>query len=187
MPAVALGQLHPSITQLAQIDRDQYQIGHILTDYLLRQRCSRLLVLLRDTVTCGDHCFLDAIMATCSEAKWETDRVRIRCFPADADAVQAGVATALTRRKTGLLCRNEQLAEAAIAGAAQSAGSTNCLAAVADVYRSKTPRFASAAAVIPPEEFGRQTGRVLLESTGPDDVAPARTLIPVELKLPTDG
>ncbi|MEZ6128693.1 MAG: hypothetical protein R3C59_08420 [Planctomycetaceae bacterium] len=184
LPAVVHGQLHPSISRIAQIDRDQYQIGQILTDYLLRQRCSRMLVLLRETVSSGDHRFLDAVMSTCLDAGLGLDRLTIRCFPADSEAIAAGVREVMTKRKTGILCRNEQLAEAALAGVADSTSSTNCVAAVADVYRSDSRRFVSAATVVSPEEFGRQTGRILLQRLQHEATEPARISIPVELCIP---
>jgi DNA-binding LacI/PurR family transcriptional regulator len=184
LPAVVHGQLHPSISRMAQIDRDQYQIGQILTDYLLRQRCSRMLVLLRETVSSGDHRFLDAVMSTCHDAGLGLDRLLIRCFPADSDTIAAGVRDVVTKRKTGVLCRNEQLAAAALAGVADSACSTNCVTAVADVYRSESHQFVSAATVVSPEEFGRQTGQILLQRLQQEAAEPARISIPVELRIP---
>ncbi len=182
LPTVVHGQLHPSIDRVAQIDRDQFQMGQLLTEYLIRQRCSRLFVLLRETVSSGDHKFLDAVMTTCAEAGLRMDRLTVRCYPADPAAIAADIKHLMTKRKTGLICRTEQLADVAMAAVGDMDAATNCLAAVADVYRPLSTRFAYAASVITPEEFGRRTGHLLAEFTS--TAIPEQQRIPVELTLP---
>ncbi|MFK7779242.1 MAG: GntR family transcriptional regulator, partial [Gimesia sp.] len=88
LPTVVNGLLQPSITGLAQIDRDQSQIGDLLFQHLYKQKCKRILVVLRDQVTAGDHLLLDAVQRNMSNVGFGVNQLCVRCLPADDRAIQ---------------------------------------------------------------------------------------------------
>jgi hypothetical protein len=89
LPAVVSGTLQPSIVDLPSIDRDQRQIGVLMAEYLLRSRCKKFLVFMRERLTAGDHAAIDGALATWAAAGVPLDAVQLRCLPSDEEAIAA--------------------------------------------------------------------------------------------------
>jgi len=187
MPTVVHGTLFPSIDGLAFIERDQAQIGRLLTERVLDGGCERVGLLMRSRMMAGDHVLLDAVQDLLTERQMPLNALRVRCMPSDADAA-AVEATRLIEESDetiGFVCRNEPMAEA-VASAATKAGVKNCPITVCDVYRkgAQPPRFTHAQSTLTPEEIGAHVGRMLsaqAEGARPD---PPFEMIPVAVESP---
>jgi DNA-binding LacI/PurR family transcriptional regulator len=193
LPAVVYGSLHASIKGLSQVERDQRQIGQLLTRYLLEKKCRRVAVLLRDRVGAGDHRLLDAIQEELGSSGLGLGDLVIRCLPADGETVRASVRELLkdSPSSLGLVCRNELLARAAAAAGEEAgrAGDRRPHVAICDVYRKDpgTPPFPFIQTTLSPEEIGREIGLLLVGQAGGTRRRPVRKLIPVTLEHPDHG
>jgi DNA-binding LacI/PurR family transcriptional regulator len=193
LPTVVYGSLQASIQGMAQVERDQEQIGRLLARHLIAKKCRRVAVLLRDRVWAGDHHLLDAIQAELAAGGFGLDGLAIRCLPADAETVKASVRALLDRGPSplGLVCRTEPMAQAAAAATAESKrpGKAKARVVVCDVYRkdSDGPAFPFIRTTLNPEEIGRELGLLLVQQARGTSVLPTRKLIPVTLEDPDHG
>lgn len=190
LPAVISGTPHPGVTGLPWIDRDQRRIGQVLTGHLLSRGCRRIVALMRDRVTAGDHVLLDAVFAAVGAA----GSIAARFLPADAEIVRAAIVELLAadRTPTGLVCRSEPLAAAAVEAVAGLPRRRRPEMAVADLYRRDGPAagLAWADSAVEPQELGRELGRMLARQSGgrgPSEESSAGVLIPVVLRPPGVG
>ena len=188
LPAVVFGSLHPSVEGLPQIDRDQRQAGSLLADYLLKQGVQRVVVLLRDRVSPGDHQLLDGALAVLKQGGFGLEDVVIRCLPADTLAVEYAAREQLqeTKRLVGFLCRSTPLAEGAAAAAAAIGSRRRSPICVADVYRKDDSDFpfVHLRSTLNPEQAGAELGKILLNQVGSAKPTCERRAIPVELVVP---
>jgi hypothetical protein len=190
LPAVVSGTLQPSIRDLPSVDRDQRRIGVLLAEYLLKRRCRRFLVLMRERLTAGDHAMLDGALATLATAGVGLDAVTLRCLPTDAEAIQAATGELLdgSRAPVGCLCRSEFLARGVerAAGSLRLSGRRSPTVVVADaVHRqsSDTP-FPCIEPTVTPEEWGAALGRMLVAVARGERPDPYQLVIPVRLWTP---
>jgi DNA-binding LacI/PurR family transcriptional regulator len=190
LPTVVYGSLQASIRGMAQVERDQAQIGRLLAQYLIAKKCRRVAVLLRDRVWAGDHHLLDALQGELAAAGFGIDNLAIRCLPADEETVKASVRALLERPPSplGLICRTEPLAQAAASAVAERepGGRRRPRIAVCDVYRKDpgTPAFPFIRSTLDPEQIGRELGLLLVQQAGGAPADPVRKLIPVTLEDP---
>jgi DNA-binding LacI/PurR family transcriptional regulator/DNA-binding transcriptional regulator YhcF (GntR family) len=191
LPTVVYGSLLPSIQSMAQVERDQRQIGALLARYLIGKQCRRLAVLLRDHVGEGDHQLLDAVMEELAAADFELGALTIRCLPADWETVQASVVklAALRPGPLGLICRSEPLARAAASATPHLMGRAKPRVVVCDVYRKdiNEPPLPHIVMTPSPEEIGRWIAELLEQQARGRRPTPARRLIPVTLIDPEGG
>jgi DNA-binding LacI/PurR family transcriptional regulator len=189
LPAVVHGSLQASITGLCQVERDQRQIGRLITRYLIRAKCPRVAVLLRDRVGAGDHHLLDAVREELGAAGVGIDGLVIRCLPADGETIRASVRELREGSPSplGLVCRSEPLARAA--AALKPAGKGEVRIAVCDVYRgdSDMPPVPFIKTALTPVEIGREIGLLLVQQARGELIHPRRRLIPVTLEVPDQG
>ncbi len=115
LPAVVHGTPQPSVTRMPSLDRDQFAMGKLLADRVLRQH-KRLLVLMREWMLSGDHLFLDGVASSCTQAGLPADALMIRDLPMDAEAIRAEVITQMTGRgpRRGIIARSEHLVHGAL-------------------------------------------------------------------------
>ncbi len=189
LPAVVSGTLQPSVHGLASIDRDQRQIGVLLAEYLLRNRCRQFLVLMRDRLTAGDHAMLDGSMATLAAAGVPLDAVKMRCLPTDIEAIAAEVESlvAAMKGRIGCLCRSEPLARSGRRGVERPAAKRSELSiVVADVAHrlSDGVTYPCIEPTLAPEAWGGMLGRMLAAAARGERVEPDRLIIPVRLWTP---
>lgn len=190
LPTVVNGGLHPSITDLAHIDRDQAQIGRLLFQQLQQQKCERILVVLRDQVTAGDHLMLDAIQAEMGKAGFGVNQLCVRCLPADDLAIQISALDVLKQAsgKLGVLCRSEPAVKAiAACMEAQSLSKRKRPAlVVADRFQSNNTSspFCFIRACLSPEEYGQEIGKMLISQVNGKAALPLSCNVDVELVHP---
>jgi len=190
LPTVVSGMLQPSIRDLPSVDRDQRQIGVLLAEYLLKARCRRFLIWMRERLTPGDHATIDGAMATFAAAGTPIDAVTLRCLPSDCEAVAAEAQALLgaSRRRVGCLCRSESLArgvEQAIVARQYPAGRRPVIV-VADTARrpSSDLPYPCIEPTIGADEWGASLGRMLATAARGERPTPYRLTIPVRLRTP---
>lgn len=190
LPTVVNGVLQPSITGLAQIDRDQHQIGGLLFQELQRQKCQRVLVILRDQVTAGDHLLLDSVQRDMSQAGFGLDQLMVRCLPADDRAIQVSALDVLkdSTGKLGILCRSEPAARA-IAAAVEELSLTKSqrpALVVADRFTRDNAAclFPHIKASLSPIEYGQEIGKMLIRQTRGEAGVDLIYNVKVELAFP---
>ncbi|SFI68677.1 GntR family transcriptional regulator [Planctomicrobium piriforme] len=187
LPAVVSGTLQPSISGLPSIDRDQAQIGKLLAEHLLKQRCRRFLILMRDRITAGDHLMLDAALQTLAAAGVVLDRVTLRFLPSDTEAIVAEVQKLLPQLGSalGCLCRSERLANGVLTAANATPFKVTRVPkiVVADVAQpdANTNRFPCIESSISPEDWGRRIGRLLLNAARGDVTSYQHEIVPVRI------
>ena len=190
LPAVVSGTSQPSIRDLPSVDRDQRQIGSLLAAYLLRARCRRFLVLMRERLTGGDHATLDGALETLAAAGVPLEAVRIRGLPTDEDAISAEVRDMLAgqRDRIGCLCRSVPLARGAdmAASSLELEGRRRPRIVVADASRrhSVGASYPCIEPTVTPESWGAALGGMLADAARGIRPDPYRLVIPVRLWTP---
>lgn len=190
LPTVVNGVLQPSINDLAHIDRDQCQMGRLLIQELLRQKCARVLVVLRDQVTSGDHTLLDEVQRVMSEQGLGLDCLTVRCLSADDRAIRVSALDVLKNGtgKLGILCRSEPAARVIAAGVEETtlAKSKRPVIVVADRFaRDAAPcPFPHIRAVLSPVEYGQKIGAMLIRQVNGESAARLFERVGVELVSP---
>lgn len=182
LPAVIHGTPYPSIRTIPWIDRDTYQTGQLLTEYLLGRGCRHLLLLLRQQVMPGDHGLLDTVQHQLEQAGTRRS-FTLRCLPAVEGEVEQEVARLLARRKGkwGIICRSEPLANGA--RSALTAGSPGEVV-VTDIYRPQVkelPPYSYTRLILTPEEIGRKIGELLQRQFAGESLSDDHYVVPVRL------
>jgi DNA-binding LacI/PurR family transcriptional regulator/DNA-binding transcriptional regulator YhcF (GntR family) len=195
LPAVISGTPQPSIRTLPSVDRDQRQIGILLAEHLLKQRCRRFAIFMRERLTAGDHAMLDGALATLAVAGVGLDALALRCLPTDAAAIQAAASELLSgnslgrkRGRCGVLCRSEPLACGVDQAAAELELSARQRPAivVADVAhrQSDDARYPCIEPTIAPSDWGAALGQALAATASGRRLDPLHRTIPVRLWSP---
>ncbi len=188
LPAVVMGTPYESVRGLSWLDRDHAADARLLTEYLLKRKHRRLLVLIRDRHLPGDRLWMDALAKTAGEAGLSADAVITRHLSADRLEIGAAVRTVLAESgpTPGIIARSEPLAEGAIA-AAESLGlhlGRDIDVIVSSIYRrggENPPVYPYVRSQVPPEEMGEHIGRLLARQARGRQVEAACEMIPVEL------
>lgn len=188
LPTVVFGSLHPSVTGLSRIDRDQRVIGEQTAGHLTSLDKRRVLVLMRDRMLPGDHPFLDGIRRTLALAGLGLDAVTIRNLPADREAIAAEVANVIGAggEPWGIIARSEPLANGAARALAKMPVKRRKMMSmvISDVYRRGNERaiaFPFVASAWKPEEIGHRIGRMLAAQVRSGTVAGEVEIIPTQL------
>lgn len=193
LPMVIYGTPQPSIQNVAQVERDQSQIGSILAKRLLSQGCKQIAVFLRDAVTPGEHLLLDAVINEMKTVGLGVESLSLRCLATDNLAIKAAAKQLLATapKSLGLLCRSELLAQGA-AEAAEELGLTGKKRppiVICDVFRKDgaEPAFPYIRTIVEPIEIGRSIGRMLVQQARSEPPNPLQVMVPVALKIPGEG
>ncbi|MCC6681274.1 MAG: GntR family transcriptional regulator [Phycisphaeraceae bacterium] len=189
LPSLVHGGLHLSHTALSSIDRDNVQTGHILTRYMIEQRCKRIIVLNRNEIYPGDHDLLDGITATMDEAKLPTSALIWRVLVTDEDIVCSEVEKLLTqsRLRTGIIAQSERhakYASVAVEAVGKKIGVDVPIALVTLFRRGKEnpSPFPHIRLAMTPEQQGELIGQMLLNIYKGKETQPKHIRIPVELE-----
>jgi len=190
LPAVVSGTLQPSIGNLPSIDRDQRQIGALLAEHLIRAKCERFLILMRERTAAGDHLALDGALAALAAAGVPLEDVQLRFLPSDDAAIVAAVGELLSesKRRLGCLCRSARLARGVVTASAAlrlPARRRPVLVAAdaAGTLPEQTP-YPYTEPTIAAEAWGELLGRMLAAAARGERPDPNHVTIPVRLRLP---
>jgi LacI family transcriptional regulator len=122
VPAVVFGGLYPSTSRLPSLGSDQFKVGYLLAEYLLKRGRLRLALITRETWLASDNLHHDGICRAIHEAEADCWGITIRSVPTTAiDLVSTTIAGLLEQedRPTGLICRGPMFAAAALRVAAE--------------------------------------------------------------------
>lgn len=189
LPAVVSGTLQPSIKNLPSIDRDQRQIGSLLAEHLLRAKCKRFLILMRERTAAGDYLALDGALATFARAGVPLDAVQLRFLSSDDEAIAAAVGELLRREpRLGCLCRSARLAHGVGAASSRLKLPAKQRPEIVVADAAGTPpdeiRYPFAEPTIAAEEWGALLGRTLAAAARGEQPEPYCVTIPVRLRSP---
>jgi DNA-binding LacI/PurR family transcriptional regulator len=187
MPAVVLGTDYSSTRQLPSVDADQFDIGRLAAQYLLKRGHWRIGLLMREMWFPGDRRMYEGVGRALDEAGLGHDSLVLRNLSVDADALAADLRRLFEAedRPTGCVCRMPLFAQAAL-GVAESLGlaAPDDLEIVSDSLNRQTAAHLGVSSVCMKVGVNEQVaiaGRMLaelLEGRQPD---PLHVVLPVEL------
>lgn len=187
LPAVVSGTLQPSITNLPSVDRDQRQIGVLLAQHLLDDKCKRFAIFTRERIAPGDHLTIDGALATLAAAGVPLKNVQLRSLPSDDAAIRAAAEAVLSMQNgpLGCLCRSGTLARGVAAAAARlklpAKRRPNIVIADAGGSATELP-YPKIETTITAEAFGKLLGEALTQSAHGEKPEPYHVVVPVRLK-----
>lgn len=185
VPTVVSGAAEPDLTNLCWLTWDQVQTGRLLASYLLERGHRRLVTIMRDIWSIGEHLLHDGISEAMSAAGVAANALRVRSAPSERSAI-----TELTRgllgegeeAPTGFICRNqfqadcvaEVIAELGMAGDVEV---TLCNPPV----RPAESKYTCVAPEPDSHEQGRMIGQMLKALSEGDPPEPRGRSFPVTL------
>jgi len=187
VPAVVEGGVEADLTNLCWIQLDQILVGRMLASHLLELGHRRLVTVMRDLWSIGEHQLHDGINEVLTTNGLPSNTLRIRSAPNERQAI-VELARGLFRKEnppTGFICRNEFQADC-VAEAARAAG----LEKLVDITHCNAPsrpdqnRYTCTVPEFSTFEFGKLIGgmfRQLMANQAPE---PRGRQIPVRIKLP---
>ncbi len=193
LPAVIHGTPQSCITRLPSVDRDQFQMGWLLAERVLRKH-ERLLVFTRELIMPGDHLFLDGVAKYCCQVGLDADAVLVRSMPQDVEAVQAEVLTIMQESgpRRGIIARDEMMVQGAVKALRQLklTPGKQVLIAMAVVgldsrlVNKRQPPFPYIRLQHNEFDQGEMLGRMLLETAEHPYQTPQHIRLPVEVVEP---
>jgi DNA-binding LacI/PurR family transcriptional regulator len=109
IPTVVRGNVEPGLTNLCWISYDEGQVGQLLTSWLVQRGHRRLVTIMRDVWSIGEHQLIDSAGKVLSDAGLAADSLLVRSTPSDPIAIEEVVRQLLTDTDdipTGFICRN---------------------------------------------------------------------------------
>lgn len=187
IPTVVEGGVEADLGNLCWIQWDQTRVGRLLAQYLLHRGHRRLVTVMRDLWSIGEHLLHDSINEVLTEENLPSNTLRMRSAPSEKEAITE-LARGFFREEnppTGFICRNEFQADC-IAEAAREAGVekqvdiTHCNASSNPAQN----RYTCAVPEITVFEFGKMAGEMFQHLMANQMPEPRGHLIPVRLKTP---
>ncbi len=110
IPTVVAGSVETDLTNLCWFTYDQKQIGLLLAQWLLQRGHRRLVTIMRDVWSIGEHLLHDGVSQALGQAGLAADALQVRSTPAEYSAITELVRNTLTQNSdasTGFICRTE--------------------------------------------------------------------------------
>ena len=161
-------------------------MGVLLAEHLLKARCRRYIIFMRDRLVAGDHAMLDGAKATLAAAGVALEAVNLRFLPTDFEAISAAAEVLLEGApRTGCICRSETLARG-VDHAADRLGRPRTkrpVIVVTDAARrlSSDSPYPCIEPTIAAEAWGASLGEMLIATARGERPKPFRLVIPVRL------
>lgn len=117
IPVVLLGTPFPGVTRLPFLDKDQREIGRLITARLIELGHRRIAVILRERRGYGDDLLVDGITHEVLGANLGSNALIIRSSPLDEGLASQTALTLLKReaRPTAIICRTRLIYDSALA------------------------------------------------------------------------
>jgi DNA-binding LacI/PurR family transcriptional regulator len=192
-PAVVFGHPYASVRTLPYVDRDQWEMGRLMADHVLRHGHQRVVILTRPRILPGDQRLIDGVIATAQRAGLSAGAVTVRCPPEDDDEIRAEVRTILDSAdsRPGFVVRPAVMADAAV-DVMRTMGlkpQEDIALATGDCFRDDWRQLPYP--VIRPaysrDEQGERLGRLIAELAGGEKPQPRGRLTPVTLGAPDNA
>ena len=180
-PAVAFGSVFPEAEQLPWVDRDQRQIGELLSQFLLQEGHRNLAVLMRERWGFGDNLLLDGLQGVLAAANAGAT-FRVRNLPTVPEAGLAMLRLLLQGEEapTALICRSERLALLAAQVAAEF--KLKMPRQLRIVVAEAVPQFPCVEPTVSQEEQGAFVGRMLKQMASGKRPDPDHLRVPVRFR-----
>jgi len=187
IPTVAEGGVEADLSNLCWIQWDQIQAGRLLAAHLLERGHRRLVTVMRDVWSIGEHLLHDGINETLTAAGLPSNTLRMRSAPNERQAI-VELACGLFREEsppTGFICRNEFQADC-VAEAIREVGPS----VPVDITHCNPPsrpelnRYACAAPELSSFEFGKVAGEMFHQMMTNQTPEPRGRQIPVRIEAP---
>lgn len=187
IPTVVMGGVEADLTNLYWITLDQVAIGRLLTDYLLGRGHRKLVTIMRDVWSVGEHEVHDGISQSLADHGLAANALLIRSAPVDPAAIAEVTRAVLTEPvpPTGFICRTEFQADCVARTTAQLgvAGDIEIVACNASAL-TDAPRYVCAVSDAGHVEMGRMIGKMLRGFGRSDPSQPRGHRLPVKLYTP---
>jgi DNA-binding LacI/PurR family transcriptional regulator len=110
IPVVVEGSVESDLTNLCWFSHDQQQVGNLLASWLLERGHTRLVTMMREVWSIGEHLLLDGVSQALGKAGLGADALQVRSTPPEHSAI-AGLVRGILKDKsnspTGFICRTE--------------------------------------------------------------------------------
>lgn len=187
IPTVVGGGVEADLSNLCWIQWDQVQVGRSLSAYLLEKGHRRLVTVMRDIWSIGEHLLHDGINETLTSANLPSNTLRVRSAPNEEGALIELTRELLadTNPPTGFICRNEFQADC-VSKASIELGFRDRV----DITHCNAPsnpdsvRYVCALPELSTCEFGKIAGRLFHQLMNNQTPAPRGQQIPIRLKIP---
>ncbi len=188
IPTVVEGGVEADLGNLCWMQWDQLQVGRLLTGWLLERGHRRLVTIMRDIWSIGEHLLHDGINEALTTAGLPSNTLRMRSTPGEQAAIRELVLGLFREENppTGFICRNEFQADC-VAAAAREAGViervdiTHCNAPIKPEHCRHTCTLPDLSMF----EFGRVVGEMFRQLMANQTPEPRGRMIPVRLKTPS--
>jgi len=110
IPTVVEGSVESDLTNLCWFSNDQEQIGNLLAEWLIQRGHRRLVTVMRDVWSIGEHLLHDGVSQALGKAGLGADALLVRSAPAEQSAITElirGILTQGSNAPTGFICRTE--------------------------------------------------------------------------------
>jgi DNA-binding LacI/PurR family transcriptional regulator len=191
VPAVVFGTDYSSTRQLPSVDADQFEIGRLAAEYLLKRGHRRIALLMREMWFPGDRKMYEGVGRALDDAGLGHDSLMLRNLSVEVEVLSADLRRlfAAKDRPTGCVCRSPFFAETVVR-VAEDAGLSvpDDLEVISDGRSRQTAALLSLPSVcmkVSMEEQVAIGGRMLaqlFEGRQPD---PIHVILPVELIEPS--
>lgn len=187
IPTVVEGGVEGDLNNLCWIQWDQVQVGRLLGSYLLERGHRRLVTIMRDIWSIGEHLLHDGINEAFTAANLPSNTLRMRSAPNEEQAI-VELARGLFREEnppTGFICRSEFQADC-VAKVAEEMGKgaqvdiTHCNAP----SRPEQNRYTCTLPELSTVEFGKVAGEMFRQLMANQMPEPQGRRIPVRVKTP---
>jgi LacI family transcriptional regulator len=116
VPAIVLGSDYSSARQLPSVDADQFEIGRLSAEYLLKRGHRRIALLMREMWFPGDQRMYEGVGRALDEAGLGYESLMLRNLSVDAEVLSADLTRlfSTTDRPTACVCRMPFFAESVV-------------------------------------------------------------------------
>lgn len=114
IPTVVEGSVESDLANLCWFSYDQEQIGNILAGWLLQRGHRRLVTVMREVWSIGEHLLHDGVSQALGKAGLAADALQVRSAPSEHSAIREQIRNILMQgpaSPTGFICRTELQAD----------------------------------------------------------------------------
>jgi DNA-binding LacI/PurR family transcriptional regulator len=120
-PAVVAGSVYSDVSNLASVDLNNYQLGRVVADFVIKRGHSRIGYLAYEHWKPGDNLLLEGMNSRLGDEGLGPDALRVRCLPNDTAIIQSEATRLMQHANppTALIGRTSTYAAAAWEAARQ--------------------------------------------------------------------
>lgn len=108
VPTIVRGNVEDDLNNLCWVSFDEHQTGELLASWLVERGHKRVVTIMRDVWSIGEHQLTDSVGRVLSQAGLSADALLVRSTPAEKDVIAQTARQVLVDRpdiSTGFICR----------------------------------------------------------------------------------